>query len=86
MARRERRSPSPAQVKEAGKRLAAVPWTKNFTWTSAEGRRFLAYVEKTIEAGVPLTWLADELDLGDAGQTSLYMALRRYRAAKEHNQ
>ena len=38
---------------------------------------------KTNDAGVPLTWLAEELELGDVGQTSLYMALRPYRASKK---
>jgi hypothetical protein len=74
-ARQQRVDARPEEVRRARELLRGVP-SFGLDWSSPSGRTFLAYIEELIESGVPLTWLAEHLQL-DINR--LYSALNRYR-------
>lgn len=76
MAARQRIKLTDRQAKTLHSKLARVP-TERRSWASPEGQAFIAELDALVEAGVPITWIADELGI-PAG--TLYM-LRRVRSA-----
>lgn len=74
----ERLRPLPDETEHASALLRAVPSHESWQWASPQGQRFLAYMVELTGRGIPLAWLAKQLDM-DPRQ--LYVALGRYRKA-----
>lgn len=72
---RERRTPTVRQIKTAMQLLTRVP-ALGKDWNSSDGQAFLAFVAGLAESGVPVTWLANELELDP---NRLHNALARHR-------
>jgi hypothetical protein len=72
---RQRIRPAPRQLQLAQELLDRVP-PLSYDWLSREGQGFLSHVAKLVDAGVPVTWIAEPLGLDPA---RLYSILNRYR-------
>jgi hypothetical protein len=70
--------PADTELAKAKRMLSQVPARLHREWGSARGREFLAYVAKLQKNGVPLAWLADQLDIP---VNALYQQLHRIRGA-----
>lgn len=76
MISRQRIEPTGKQVKRMRDLLGSVPQATRYEWRTDEGQRCLDAMRKLQEEGVPLTWIASELELDI---TMLYQAFSKYR-------
>ena len=74
---RQRIAPNERQVEKAKELLLLVP-PLSYDWASPEGREFLEYVTGLADKGIPITWLAENLDIDGH---RLYATVTRYRKA-----